>query len=144
MNLLLNTALRSTHMRDCVFGGQRRDAVFPCIAQANTITGKNPDKKRLRESLKSQSLSYCDLSFLMRARTTPGCIACKLRNKIRKPSLTSYKVSRANLSCYGTRTNYTFSSTQDECLQPYWRLHKCYWEPVQKGDFRVYLLRNQK
>src|SRR5208282_110925 len=33
-----------------------------------------------------------------------------------------------NSLCYKTRTNYTFSSIQDESWQPFWRLNGCYRE----------------
>ena len=54
-------------------------------------------------------------------------------------------MSRANLLCYEIRTNYTFSSTQDESWQPFWRRNSCYreWSKRQTPELICYEIRTR-
>ena len=56
-----------------------------------------------------------------------------------------YKVSRANLFCYESRTHYTFSSTQDEFWQAFWRLNGWYreWSKGQTPELTCYEIRTK-
>jgi len=65
-------------MRDYVFGGERRDAIFPCMARANSIKGKNPGQETFERKLEIAISLLLQITFLDK-----GTIASLLSSAIK-------------------------------------------------------------